>query len=97
MDDVTRAGASRGSRGSVCLPQGGKESRKAGIAATLAIPMDLEMVVRRMRRLVADINGTNTLALPSMDREMRKSVHELHMRSNSRERVKEQVLCVSRP
>jgi hypothetical protein len=57
--------------------KGGKKSRKAGIAAALAVPMDLETVVKRMRRFVADINGTNTLSLPSMDREMRKSVHEL--------------------
>lgn len=57
--------------------KGGKRSRKAGIAAALAVPMDLETVVRRMRRFVADINGTTTLSLPSMDRKMRKSVHEL--------------------
>jgi R3H domain len=57
--------------------KGGKKARKARLAAASAVPMNLETVVQHMRRFVADIGGSNTLSLPPMDVEMRKSVHQL--------------------
>ena len=39
--------------------------------------MNLATIVGHMRRFVADIGGARTLPLPPMNRQMRKSVHEL--------------------
>jgi hypothetical protein len=57
--------------------KGGRKARKARLAAASAVPTNLETVVRHMRRFVADIGGSNTLSLPPMDAEVRKSVHQL--------------------
>ena len=51
--------------------------RKARLAAALAESVTLEMVVGYMRQFVTDTGGGNTLRLPPMGRDMRKSVHEL--------------------
>jgi hypothetical protein len=55
----------------------GKKARKARVAAASAAPVSLETIAESMRRFVADKDGAQTLPLPPMGREMRKSVHEL--------------------
>ncbi|KAI0257906.1 hypothetical protein BC834DRAFT_871659 [Gloeopeniophorella convolvens] len=55
----------------------GKKARKARLAAASVSPISLEDVVDRIKQFVADIGGGNTLALPPMDRHVRKEVHEI--------------------
>ncbi|KII92217.1 hypothetical protein PLICRDRAFT_133640 [Plicaturopsis crispa FD-325 SS-3] len=67
--------------------KGGKKGRKATIAAarfdpSIEIPnrvVDMQSVVQQIRRFLADIGGRQTMALPPMEKEARRNVHELAM------------------
>jgi hypothetical protein len=76
--------------------KGGKKGHKAILAAAKLDPsssipervIDMVTLEQQIRRFIADISGKATMALPPMNKESRKQVHELatafHLKSQSK-------------
>ncbi|KAI0769425.1 hypothetical protein BD413DRAFT_558254 [Trametes elegans] len=80
----------------LAMHKSGKKGRKAMLAAARAaddadLPnriTDLVSLEQQIRRFLADIGGSNTLALPPADKETRKRVHELALAFNVKSQSK---------
>lgn len=76
--------------------KGGKKGRKATLAAaaldpTIQLPnqvVDMISLEQQIRRFLADIGGRTTMALPPMQKDARKRVHDLAMAFNLKSQSK---------